>query len=153
MLAFALILRMELRWFVKATVFRPPWGPILRWMGAIGVDRSKATNLVSQAIARFSVEEDFVLAVPPEGTRRAARYWKSGFYHIAHGAEVPISLGFLDFGRKVGSVGQLFHPTGDIYADMGKLREFYTPITACYPEKKGPIEVAPAEAAVEKPKS
>lgn len=144
MLAMALKLRLKLNWFVKDAFFKPPWGPLCRWLGAIGVDRTKKTNLVAQAIERFGRVEHLALAVPPEGTRGQARYWKSGFYYIAVGAKVPISLAFLDYGRRVGSAGKLFHPSGDIHADMVKLREFYEPVVACYPEKKGPIEVDPA---------
>lgn len=145
MLAMALKQGLKLNWFVKDAFFKPPWGPLCRWLGAIAVDRSKNTNLVSQAIERFARVDRLTLAVPPEGTRGQTEYWKSGFYHIAVGAKVPISLAFLDYGRRVGSSGTLFHPCGDIYADMEKIRAVYEPITACYPEKKGRIAVAPPE--------
>ncbi|MBS0660768.1 MAG: lysophospholipid acyltransferase family protein [Verrucomicrobia bacterium] len=147
MLAMALKLGLKLNWFVKDAFFKPPWGPLCRWLGAIGVDRSQRTNLVGQAIERFERSERLTLAVPPEGTRGKSKYWKSGFYYIALGAKVPISLGYLDYGRRVGSAGRLFHPTGDIQADMAVIRQTYEPVVACYPDKKGPIEVEPTTGA------
>ncbi len=141
MLALALHYRIRLRWFVKDRFFRPPWGALCRWLGAIAVDRSKTTNLVAQAIERLRTHDDYVIAVPPEGTRSSAKHWKSGFYHIAHGAGVPISLGYLDYRNRVGSIGPLFYPSGDIHADIIKIREHYAPIQPRFPDKKGPIEL------------
>lgn len=68
------------------------------------------------------------MIVSPEGTRKKVTHWKTGFYHIASGANVPIFLGFLDFRRKLGGFGPMIIPTGDIGADMKKIRKFYTTI-------------------------
>ena len=69
-----------------------------------------------------------VLTVPAEGTRGKGSYWKSGFYHIARRAGVPIALGYLDFGRKRSGIGPLVHPTGDVRKDMDVVRAFYADI-------------------------
>ena len=143
----ALKLQINPRWFVKDSFFRPPFGTFCRWLGAVPVDRSRATNLVAQAIEELRRGDDVMLVFTPEGTRKASRYWKSGFYHIAVGAGVPIALSYLDYGRKVGSLGPLFQPTGDIYADIEKIRTHYEGVRGRYPELQGPIEIAPPEAA------
>ena len=128
-LALVFACRLKVYFLVKHTLFNPPFGIFLRWLGGIPVDRSKAHNLVEQAIELFSVHEDLVLAVPPEGTRKQVRCWKSGFYHIAYGAQVPISLGFIDFKRKVAGFGGTFIPTGNYDADLVEIQAFYAGIT------------------------
>jgi len=75
------------------------------------------------------------LVVAPEGTRNRVNYWKTGFYYIAHGAGVPIALGFLDYRRKVGGLGPTVYPTGDIKRDLDHIQEFYRTVTARRPEK------------------
>ena len=85
-----------------------------------------------------------VLVVPPSGTRRKVMYWKTGFYHIAKGANVPIVLGYLDYRRKVGGIGPVVHPTGNMEADMKIIQDFYADIAGKYP-KKARSSPAPAE--------
>jgi len=87
-----------------------------------------------------------MLAFTPEGTRKAVPYWKTGFYHIAHGAGVPIALCYLDYSRKRGGLGPLLWPTGEIYKDMEKIRAHYAPMRGRYPELQGPVEVPAARA-------
>jgi 1-acyl-sn-glycerol-3-phosphate acyltransferase len=76
------------------------------------------------------------MVVAPEGTRKKVAYWKSGFYHIARGADVPIVLAFLDYLRKAGGIGPTFKPTGNIETDMEYIRAFYTTVTGKHPEKQ-----------------
>jgi len=76
-----------------------------------------------------------VLVVPPSGTRRKVMYWKTGFYHIARGAKVPIVLGYLDYRRKVGGIGPVVHPTGNMETDMKIIQNFYADITGKYPKQ------------------
>ena len=116
---------LPLRWMVKRSLVDGPFGKILVKMGAVPIDRSKTNNLVDQMVEEFNKRDELVLVVPPEGTRRLADYWKSGFYHIAVGANVPVVPGYLDFERKVGGVGEPIWMTGDVKADMDKLRAFY----------------------------
>lgn len=129
-------------WAGKHTLFTSPLGPLLRSLGGIPIDRRAAHNMVDQLAAMFSERQELVLAVPPEGTRGLAPHWKSGFYYIALTAGVPICLGYLDFGRKRGGLGPLIYPTGDVRADMDKIRAFYKDMRGRYPEKQGPIRLA-----------
>ncbi len=126
MVAFAL--RLNIYWMGKASIFRFPFRGLMLWLGGIPVDRSRANNLVAasaQAIRQAS--GPLQLVVPPEGTRDKTRYWKTGFYHIAEAAGVPIVLSYMDYGRKVTGIGPLFVPTGDIDADMLRIKAFYAP--------------------------
>lgn len=111
-------------------------GIFMKWIGIIPVDRSKNKNMVELTIEQFNNSEELIIIVPPSGTRDKVAYWKTGFYYIAHGAHVPISLGYIDYGRKTGGIGPLIYPSGDIEADMKKIREFYSGIRAKYPEKQ-----------------
>ena len=134
-LACALILRLRPRIMMKDAWFRWPLGYIFRWLGAIPIDRTQANGVVAQSIEAFQQKEEMVLVVPPSGTRRKVRYWKSGFYRIAHGAGVPIALGFLDYRRKVAGFGPMFPPSGVMAADMVAIQRFYSDITGKYPKK------------------
>lgn len=135
MLFVAFALQTKLYFMLKDAAFRWPFGPFFRWLGGIPIDRSKSSGMVGQSIEAFRENEELILVVPPSGTRSKVMKWKTGFYHIANGAEVPILMGFLDYARKVGGIGPLVFPTGDIKADMKKIADFYTGITAKYPEK------------------
>jgi len=140
----AFILEIKPFIMMKGDWFRWPMGPFLRWLGAIPVDRSKSTDVVAQSIQAFRAHPRMVLVVPPSGTRRKVMYWKTGFYHIAKGANVPIVLGYLDYGRKVGGIGPVVHPTGNMEADMKIIQDFYANIAGKYP-KKACSSPAPAE--------
>ena len=89
-------------WIGKHTLFRGPLGTVMRWLGGIPVDRTRPGGLVAELALVFAREPDLVLTVPPEGTRRRAEYWKSGFFQIALAAHVPIVLGYLDYERRRG---------------------------------------------------
>lgn len=126
MVAFAL--RLRPRWMGKASIFRAPFGGVMRWLGGMAVDRSKANNLVeSSALAIRDATDPLQLIVPPEGTRGKTRQWKTGFYHIARSAEVPIVMAFMDYSTKRSGLGPLFEPTGDVEADLAAIKAFYKP--------------------------
>lgn len=127
-LAMAFRFGFELFWMGKDSLFRGPMGPIMRWMGGIAIDRSSANNVVDQMIAAYRDNERLVVAIPPEGTRSRVDQWKTGFYYIAAGAEVPIALGYLDYEQKKGGFGPAFYPTGDLEKDMLEIRQFYSGI-------------------------
>ena len=76
-----------------------------------------------------------MIAIPPSGTRDRVMVWKTGFYHIAAGAGVPIALGYLDYRLKTCGIGPVIKPTGNLEHDMAAIRQFYTTITGKYPEK------------------
>ena len=143
-LCLAFIYRLRPRIMMKASWFFWPLAPVFRWLGAIPIDRSRSRNVVAQSVAAFARAREMVLVVPPAGTRKRVMRWKSGFYHIAHGARVPIAMGFLDYRRKVGGFGPALHPTGDIDADMRRIRRFYDPIAGKYPLNQSvPAAVVP----------
>ena len=124
MVGFAL--NLNLHWMGKASLFQPPFGATMRWLGGIAVDRSQANNLVAaSAQALRDAEGPVQLVVPPEGTRGKTRHWKTGFYFIALQAQVPIVLAFMDYGRKVGGLGPEFTPSGDVERDMVEIKRFY----------------------------
>jgi 1-acyl-sn-glycerol-3-phosphate acyltransferase len=126
MVAFALELRP--RWMGKASIFRWPFGGLMRWLGGIAVERSQSNNLVAtSAQAIVDAREPLQLIVPPEGTRSKTRHWKTGFYYIAHGAQVPIVMAYMDYANKRSGLGPLFEPTGDVEADMARIKAFYQP--------------------------
>ncbi|MDL5033652.1 lysophospholipid acyltransferase family protein [Pelomonas sp. APW6] len=126
MVAFAL--RLNIYWMGKAQIFRFPFGPVMRWLGGIAVQREKSSNLVAaSADAIKAADGPLQLVVPPEGTRSKTRYWKTGFYWIAVTAEVPIVMAYMDYARKLSGLGPVFVPTGDIEADMAQIKAFYAP--------------------------
>jgi 1-acyl-sn-glycerol-3-phosphate acyltransferase len=124
----AFVLRLNIYWMGKASIFRFPFRGLMLWLGGIPVDRSRANNLVAASAQAIRLSSGpLQLVVPPEGTRDKTRYWKTGFYHIAEAAGVPIVLSYMDYGRKVTGIGPLFVPTGDIDADMLRIKAFYAP--------------------------
>ena len=116
---------LQMEWMIKDSWIKGPLGPSLKKVGAIGIDRKKHTNVVEQMIEQFRTRDELVLGIPPEGTRSRAEHWKSGFYHIALGAKVPVVPGYLDFGRKRAGLGAAVYLTGNVREDMDKLRAFY----------------------------
>ena len=116
-------------WLGKHTLFKWPFRGIFRWLGGIPVDRTKKTNTVQQCVEYFNNAKEMIIVNAPEGTRSRVHIWRTGFYHIATGADVPIAFGFIDYKRKEGGIAGLFHPTGDVDADIKTIREFYADIS------------------------
>jgi 1-acyl-sn-glycerol-3-phosphate acyltransferase len=110
---------------IKQSALKGPQGVVLRALGAVPIDRSKKTQMVDQMVEQFRANDEFVLFVPPEGTRARAAHWKSGFYHIARGADVPVAPSYLDYGRKRAGIGEPIAMTGDVRKDMDNIRAFY----------------------------
>ena len=134
MVAFAL--RLNIYWMGKAQIFRWPFGPLMRWLGGVAVQREQANTLVAASVQALQTSDGPVqLVVPPEGTRSKVRYWKTGFYYIALGAQVPIVMSFMDYGNKVSGLGPAFVPTGDIEADMVAIKAFYAPFKGKNPDQ------------------
>ena len=139
MLAFSL--KLDAHFLAKKELFRWPFGPVIKWLGGIAIDRSSTANAVDRMITKFKKNKNFVLALAPEGTRYKVRYWKSGFYHIAVGAGVPIQIGFIDYASKTGGAGPLIHPSGDITGDMEIIRDFYMKIKGKHSEQTAPASI------------
>lgn len=144
-IATAWALGFDYRWMGKHTLFRFPFGPLMRALGGIPVDRRANHNAVAAAIELLEKNETLMLLIQPEGTRGRAKRWKTGFYHTAVGADVPIVLGFLDFGRRRSGLGPVLRPTGDIDADFVAIREFYKDIVPKFPELYGEIRIREEE--------
>ncbi len=121
-------LRLNVYWLGKASLFRSVMRPIMMWLGGIPVERSKSNDLVTASTkALVAVQGPVQLMIPPEGTRSKTRHWKTGFYYIALAAKVPIVMAYMDYERKVAGLGPVLHPTGDIEADMARIKAFYAP--------------------------
>ena len=139
MLLFAAAFDMKVTWMAKHSLFWPPLGWLMRALGGMPIKRHKNTRTVDAMIEAFSQLEKLVLVVPTEGTRARADYWKSGFYHIARQADVPIVPSFLDFGSKRGGFGPAMVTTGEVTADMDYFRDFYRGMEGKFPSLFGPI--------------
>ena len=133
-LAAVFIFRLRISWLGKDTLFKKPFGGVMRWLGGIPVDRHSEHGVVYQIARKFREADRLVVAIGPSGTRKKKDHWKSGFYWIAHTAQVPIICGYLDYGRKEACLGLSFVPTGDIEKDMDRIREFYQGIQGKHPE-------------------
>ncbi|RME02526.1 MAG: acyltransferase [Deltaproteobacteria bacterium] len=145
MLAAAYVLGVRVSWLGKHTLFRGPMGAILRRLGGIPVDRRAPQGLVAQISALFRREERLVIAISPAGTRGKRESWRSGFYRIALAAQVPIACGYLDYGRKEAGIGLSFLPTGNVAADMARIRAFYSGIMGKFPENTATIRLREEE--------
>lgn len=139
MILAAISLGVKPYWMVKDNAIRWPVAGIARWLGALPINRRSKNNMVEQVAQTFAQYERLIVIVPPEGTRKRTPRWKSGFYHIAVQANVPILLSFLDFGRKEAGIGPLFYPTGDFEADMREIERFYKDKTAKFPHERSPV--------------
>jgi 1-acyl-sn-glycerol-3-phosphate acyltransferase len=125
----AFVLRLNVYWMGKASIFAPPFGGLMRWLGGIAVQRDQSGNLVAASVqALVAADGPVQLIVPPEGTRGKTRHWKTGFYYIALGAKLPILMAYMDYSEKRAGLGPVFHPTGDIDADMVTIKAFYAPL-------------------------
>jgi 1-acyl-sn-glycerol-3-phosphate acyltransferase len=119
----------------KSSLFRWPMRRFMLDMGGVPVERSKGGNYVQAMIDEFAKRDEFMLTIAPEGTRGSVRQWKTGFYHIAIGANVPMVVGMMDYGTKSGGLGPMIWPTGDYEADMAKVAEVYASVTPRHPAK------------------
>ncbi|GAA1469652.1 1-acyl-sn-glycerol-3-phosphate acyltransferase [Microbacterium thalassium] len=125
MLAIAWRLGIDVRWLGKDSLFRGWRGPIMRALGGIPVDRRNPQGVVADVVARVHDGEVFGLVVTPEGTRGSGTYWKSGFYRIAHDTGMPVTLGYVDRTTMTTGLGSTIELTGDVAADMDRIRAFY----------------------------
>ena len=142
MILFKNAFNLKIKWMGKDSIFVGPLGYILRKLGGIPIVRSRTNNSVNQMIELFGRSEQLMLVVPAEGTRSHTENWKSGFYHIALGANVPVLPTFLDYGSKQGGFGTPIKLTGNIKADMDIVRKFYRPYSGKYPKLSGPIKLS-----------
>ncbi|MDZ4861407.1 MAG: lysophospholipid acyltransferase family protein [Candidatus Hydrogenedentes bacterium] len=135
MLACVFSYRAKASWMGKKSMFVWPISQVLKWLGGIPIDRGRTTNAVGQAARVITESDRMLMFLSAEGTRGRTSKWKTGFYHIALKARVPIVLSFADYGRRRVGFGPSFVPTGDIENDMKLLAEFYRDMIPKYPEK------------------
>jgi len=141
LLALAEIYELRVSWMGKHTLFRPPFGALFRALGGIAIRRHERADRVGAMAKEFAERERFALVVPSEATRGWAPYWKSGFYHIARRANVPIVMGFLDYRRRRGGFGPALLPSGDVTKDMDQIRAFYADKVGKFPAQFGPVRL------------
>lgn len=134
---------MSSSWMVKDYWLKPPFGWLTRRVGAIPVDRRKATGMVGQMVERFDRGGPFQLMIPPEGTRSLTTIWKSGFYRIALDAGVPVTPAYVDYRNRTGGFLEPITLSGDVETDMDAIRSAYPDARAMarHPEKFGPIRL------------
>jgi hypothetical protein len=109
----------------KHTLFPFGFAWFMKYLGGIPINRSKSHNVVNETIKLFETHEKLIVLIPPEGTRSKVKHWKSGFYRIARGANVPVLLGHVDAEKKTAKLDEFFFPSDDLDADMKKIRAFY----------------------------
>jgi 1-acyl-sn-glycerol-3-phosphate acyltransferase len=155
MLAVAWSLGIDVSWAGKDNLFKPPFGPIMKALGGVPIDRSKRGNQVERIANTIRSADRLYLTIAPSGTRSRRDHWKSGFYRIAQAANVPMMLGFLDYEKKRGGLAFTMEPTGDVKADMERIRAFYKDVRGKHPgresaprlrEEDAPVSAADAEA-------
>ena len=135
--AICVIYRIKVYWLGKDSLFRGLAGPIMKWLGGIPIDRSDAHDIVQQTIDAFDKSDEMIIVVAPEGTRSQVQKWKTGFYHIAVGAKVPIVLGYLDYANKQAGCLKSFLPTGDIDKDLVAIKAAYQGIQGKHADQAG----------------
>ena len=124
----------KIRLLVKDSLFKGPLGWILRASGAVELDRENPGATIRQLLADAETDESFLLGIAAEGTRSKGEYWKSGFYRISQQTGLPITLAFLDGPSRTVGWGPTFALTGDVVADMDRIREFFADKRGFKPE-------------------
>jgi 1-acyl-sn-glycerol-3-phosphate acyltransferase len=136
LMATALVHRVRGHWLGKHTLFRGPFRPFFRWLGGIAVDPTRAgEGRVAAALEVLRQTERLIVGVAPEATLRRVERWRTGFYHIALGAGIPIVLVALDYPSRTVTAGGSFVPTGDTVADFARIRAFYAPVRGRHPDR------------------
>lgn len=128
-------LDLDAHWFGKDSLFRPPFGWILRQFGGRPVRRDTSAGIVEEMAKIVRAEPRFVLALAPEGTRKPVAAWRSGFYRIAEAARIPIVPVTFDWSRKEIGILEPVHVTGDMEDDLRRLRALYRSEMGRAPEK------------------
>lgn len=124
----------KVKFLIKKEVFFFPAGVFFRALGALPVDRTRGTRLVTSVISLFEKYKTLRILITPEGTRKKVLKWKKGFYYIAHRAKVPIVLGYIDYKKKEVGVLKVFKPTGNIEDEFPMIEDYYRGISARFPE-------------------
>jgi len=118
----------------KDTLFRPPLGGVMRWLGGRPVNRSAAHGVVEESVKAIRSADRCILALAPEGTRKRVTHWRTGFYRIAERAGLPIVLGYFDYANKEVGFGPTVWPSGELDRDLAEIQAFYRTKRGKYPE-------------------
>jgi 1-acyl-sn-glycerol-3-phosphate acyltransferase len=118
----------------KASLFNPPFGFLFRWLGGAPIDRSKSNNKVQAIIDTFNEKEHFILAMSPKGTRKKSDRWKTGFYYIAKGADIPVVMITLDFKNKQLKISEPYYLTDNKDQDFEHFHNYFKDIVGKHPE-------------------
>ena len=135
--AVSILFRIKIYWLGKESLFKGVAGPVMKWLGGKPIDRSEAHDVVQQTINTFEQNDAMIVAVAPEGTRSQVGKWKTGFYHIAVGANLPIILGYFDYAKKQAGCLESFTPTGNIDQDMISIKTAYQGVEGKYNNQAG----------------
>jgi 1-acyl-sn-glycerol-3-phosphate acyltransferase len=141
MLLIKVITGVDLRWVGKDSLFRWPFGGLMKRLGGIPVNRRSSNNFVDQMVELFKANNSLALAITPEGTRSKTHYWRTGFYRMAVGAQVPIVLVAIDYSTRTIEIRPAFTPSGDIEKDFDLIRDFYAGKSGKYPTQQGKIQL------------
>ena len=149
MLAIGWRLRVKLRWLGKHTLFTGWKGPVMRALGGIPVDRRDPSRVLDEVISEVHAGKVFGLVITPDGTRSGHTHWKSGFYRIARATGLPVTLSFVDRTTMTTGLGPTFDLTGDVRADMDRIRAFFADKSGYLPENRVEPRLRGEEAAAE----
>ncbi len=117
------------RYLIKKELYFFPLNLFFKATGGLAVDRKKSSNLTEAIVKMFNERESLVTIIPPEGTRKLVKRWRTGFYYVALHAKVPIVMGSMDYKKKETNLSEPFWPTGDIEKDFLVFREFFKDVT------------------------
>lgn len=138
MLAICWNLGLSPKWLGKHTLFKSPFGWVMRAIGGLPVDRGNPAGLVDEIVTRARTGRPLMLVIAPEGTRRGGGHWKSGFYRIARDADLPVVLGYVDSATHTAGLGPSITISGDVTADMDRIRDFYADKHGIRPQNFAP---------------
>ncbi|NYJ01675.1 1-acyl-sn-glycerol-3-phosphate acyltransferase [Nocardioides thalensis] len=121
---------------IKQSFFKGPVGTLLRATGGIPLDRANPGATIRALLKEAESHDSFLLVIAAEGTRSKGEYWKPGFYRISQQTGLPVTLGFVDGPTRTLGMGPTFQPSGDLVADMNRVREFYSDKQGIRPENR-----------------
>lgn len=128
------IVNVSIHYVAKKELFDSPFGWYFKWMGGEPIERASKQNKVEQIVELFNSKEEFRLAIAPEGTRKKVDQWKSGFYYIAHQANVPVTAVAFDYSTKTVKISKPVYTTGNYEKDLQNLQRFYSGVVGKIPE-------------------
>lgn len=132
-------LQLRFHFVAKHSLFKGPLGPLMRALGGISIDRDHSSGFTAALADKVRQHDEIILGMMPEGTRSHRPYWRSGFYHLARAAEIPIVMAYIDGKNRRIGFGPTLYPSSNQAADLAKLCDFYSNIAGIRPEKAGTI--------------